>query len=205
MRWVVGVKQVGLDGWLRRLRGTATFVYIAALCLAVALLVIGFIPGSPVSQALPTSLLSGSDALGGTVPGVVVDPSGEIVFKITDPSLAQRMLYLATMFPGLLLVAEIARRMANLLRGAQDSDPFSAQTARQLTVIAKITAFGGLGVWAVSNVAKWALSATMLESGTAVEPHESPLGWLAVGLIFAAFAQLIARGARMRAELDTVI
>ena len=95
--------------------------------------------------------------------------------------------------------------MANLLRGAQDSDPFSAQTARQLTVIAKITALGGLGVWAVSNVAKWALSATMLESGTAVEPHESPLGWLAVGLIFAAFAQLIARGARMRAELDTVI
>ena len=143
--------------------------------------------------------------MGGIVPGVVVDPAGEIVFKVTDPSLAQRMLYLATTFPGLLLVAEIARRMANLLRAAQDSDPFTAQTARELTVVAKITAFGGLGVWAVSNVAKWALSATMLESGAAVAPHESPLGWLAVGLIFAAFAQLIARGVAMRAELDTVI
>jgi hypothetical protein len=194
-----------LDRWLRRLRGTATFVYVAALCLAVALLVIGFIPGSPVTLGLPTSLLSGLDRVGGVATGVVVDPAGEIVFKITDPSLAQRMLYLATTLPGLLLVAEVARRMANVLRAAQESDPFTAQTARALTVVAKITAFGGLGVWAVSNVAKWALSATMLESGTAVEPHQSPLGWLAVGLIFAAFGQLIARGVDMRAELDTVI
>jgi Protein of unknown function (DUF2975) len=194
-----------LDKWLRRLQGTATFVYIAALCLAVALLVIGFIPGSPVTLGLPTSLLSGTGGISGVVRGVVVDPAGEIVFKIADPSLAQRMLYLATTLPGLLLVAEVARRMANLLRAAQDSDPFTAQTARELTVVAKLTAFGGLVVWAVSGAAKWVLSATMLESGSAVQPHDSPLGWLAVGLIFAAFAQLIARGVAMRAELDTVI
>ena len=135
----------------------------------------------------------------------MVDPAGWIVLKITDPSLAQRMIYLATTVPGLLLVAEVARRLANVLRAAQDSDPFTARTARELTVVAKITAFGGVGVWAVSNVAKWALSATMLESGTAVGPRQSPFGWLAVGFIFAAFAQLIARGVAMRAELDTVI
>ena len=194
-----------LDRWLRRLRGTATLVYIAALCGAVALLVIGFIPKSPVTLELPTKLLTGSDSLGGIARGVVVDPAGEIVFKITDPSLGQRMLYLATTLPALLLVAEIARRMANVLRAAQDRDPFTAQTARELTVVAKITALGGLGVWAVSNAAQWALSVTMLNSGVAVEPHQSPLGWLAVGLIFAAFAQLITRGVAMRAELDTVI
>jgi hypothetical protein len=194
-----------LDKWLPRLRGTATLVYIAALCGAVALLVIGFIPRSPVTLQLPTSLLSGSDRVGGIVPGVVVDPAGGVVFKITDASLAQRMIYLATTLPALLLVAEVARRMANVLRAAQDNDPFTEQTAGELTVVAKITAFGGLGVWAVSNVAKWMLSATMLKSGAAAEPHQSPLGWLAVGLIFAAFAQLIARGAAMRAELDTVI
>ncbi len=34
---------------------------------------------------------------------------------------------------------------------------------------------------------------------------ETPLAWLAVALIFAAFGQLIARGVAMRAELDTVI
>jgi hypothetical protein len=194
-----------LDRWLPRLRGTATLLYIAALCGAVALLVIGFIPRSPVTLGLPTASLSGTSRLGGIASGVVVDPAGAVVFKITDPSLAQRMLFVATTVPGLLLVAEIARRMANMLRAAQDSDPFTAQTARELTVLAKITAFGGLGVWAVSNAAKWTLSATMLKSGAAVEPHQSPLGWLAVGLIFGAFAQLIARGAVMRAELDTVI
>ena len=194
-----------LDKWLPRLRGTATFVYIAALCLAVALLVIGFIHGSPVTLELPTALLPGSGSVSGIVPGVVVDPAGWIVLKITDPSLAQRMVYLATTVPGLLLVAEVARRLRNVLRDAQDSDPFTAQTARELTVVAKITAFGGVGVWAVSNAANWALSTTVLESGAAVGPRWSPIGWLAVGFIFAAFAQLIARGVAMRAELDTVI
>ncbi|MFI5099268.1 MAG: DUF2975 domain-containing protein [Actinomycetes bacterium] len=194
-----------MDRWLPRLRGTATFVYIAALCLAVALLVIGFIPGSPVTLELPTALLPGSGSVSGIVPGVVVDPAGWIVLKITDPSLAQRMVYLATTVPGLLLVAEVARRLRNVLRDAQDSDPFTAQTARELTVVAKITAFGGVGVWAVSNAANWALSTTVLESGAAVGPRWSPIGWLAVGFIFAAFAQLIARGVAMRAELDTVI
>ena len=66
-------------------------------------------------------------------------------------------------------------------------DPFTAQTTRELTVVAKITAFGGLGVWVVSNVAKWALSATMLESGAAV-----------------AAARLAARMARRRAHLRRV-
>jgi hypothetical protein len=194
-----------LRTWLRRLRATATVVYVAALCGAVALLVIGFIPGSPVTVELPTALLPGWDGLGGIAPGVVLDPAAEVIAKITNPSLAQRMIYLATMLPGVLLVADIARRMANLLRTAQDSDPFTAQTARELTVLAKITAFGGLGVWVVSNAANLALSATVLTSGATIQAHQSPLGWLAVGLIFAGFAQLIARGVAMRAELDTVI
>jgi hypothetical protein len=45
----------------------------------------------------------------------------------------------------------------------------------------------------------------MLESAVPFKPHESPLGWLAVGLIFAAFALILDRGVLMRAELDTVI
>jgi hypothetical protein len=120
--------------------------------------VIGFIPKSPVRVALPTELLSGLDRLGGVVAGVVLDPMGTTVLRITDPSLGQRMLYLATTLPALLLVGEIARRMSNLLRAGRDTDA-----------------------------------------------HQTPLGWLAVGLIFAGFAQLIARGVDMRAELDTVI
>ena len=194
-----------LGTWLRRLRATATFVYIAALCLAVALLVIAFIPKSPVTLALPTASLSGLGRVGGVAPGVVIDPTGSVVFSVTDPSLAQRLLYMATLVPGLLLVAEVARRMASLLRAAQDTDPFTTQTARQLTVVAKITAFGGVGVWVVSSIASWVLSATMLDAGTPAQLQSSPLGWLAVGLIFAAFAQLIARGVDMRTELDTVI
>jgi hypothetical protein len=199
------MEQARLGTWLGRLRGTATFVYIAALCAAVAVLVIAFIPRSPVMLGLPTDMLSGLSSVGGVEPGVIVDPDGEIIFTITDPSLAQRMLYLTTTLPGALLVAEIARRMAKLLRAAQDSDPFTIRTARDLTVVAKITAFGGVGVWAANIIAKWALSATMLTSGAAVDPVQSLLGWLAVGFIFAAFGQLIARGVTMRAELDSVI
>jgi hypothetical protein len=149
----------------------------------VAALVIAFIPGSPVTVELPATRLAGLTA------GVTLDPAGFADFRVTDPSLAQRLLHAATVVPGLLLVAEMARRMAAVL----DSDPFTAGTARQLTLLAKVTAFGGLVPWVVTIVAKWLLSATVLD------------GAAAVGLIFAAFAQLITRGVAVRSELDTVI
>jgi hypothetical protein len=199
------MEERSLDTWLRLLRSTATFVFIAAVCLAVALLVIAVIPGSPVRLALPTSLLSGSDGVGGTVSGVAVDHGGQVAFSVSDPSLGQRLLYAAITVPGLLLVAEVARRLANLLRAALEHDPFIPQTARALTRVAMITALGGLVVWATGSIAAAVLSATMLDSGTAVAPHGSPLGWLAVSLIFVAFARLIERGVGMRAELDTVV
>ena len=194
-----------LGTWLRWLRATATFVFIAALCLAVAVLVIALIPGSPVTQELPAAALTGLDRVGGVTAGVAVDPSGWIPFTIHDPSLAQRLLYLLTVLPGLVLVAEIARRMANLLRGAQASDPFTADTARALVAVGKLTAFAGLGAWILSQIAQGVLSATMLTSSVTFRPHQTPLGWLAVGLIFAAFGQILDRGVTMRAELDTVI
>ena len=63
-----------------------------------------------------------------------------MAFELTDASLGQRLLSLLAVIPALLLVAEIARRMAKLLRAAQDTDPFTARTVRGLTVVAKITA-----------------------------------------------------------------
>ena len=192
-----------LGTWLRWLRATATFVFIAALCLAVAVLVIALIPGSPVTQELPAAALTGLHGVGGVTAGV--DPSGWIPFTIHDPSLAQRLLYLLTVLPGLVLVAEIAHRMANLLRGAQASDPFTADTARALVAVGKLTAFAGLGAWILSQIAQGVLSWTMLTSSVTFKPHQTPLGWLAVGLIFAAFGQILDRGVTMRAELDTVI
>ena len=59
---------VGNSTGLRWLRATATFVQIAALCLAVAV-VIDFIPGSTVSQDLPAAALTGLDGIGGSPPG----------------------------------------------------------------------------------------------------------------------------------------
>ena len=147
-----------LGTWLRWLRATATFVFIAALCLAVAVLVIALIPGSPVTQELPAAALTGLHRVGGVTAGVAVDPSGWIPFTIHDPSLAQRLLDLLTVLPGLVLVAEIARRMANLLRGAQASDPFTADTARALVAVGKLTAFAGLGAWILSQIAQGVLS-----------------------------------------------
>jgi hypothetical protein len=158
-----------------------------------------------VTQELPAAALTGLDRVGGVTAGVGVDPSGWVPFTVHDASLAQRLLDLLTVLPGLVLIAEIARRMANLLRAAQASDPFTATTARALVTVGKLTAFGGLGAWIVSQVAQGLLSATMLASTLTYKPHQSPLGWLAVGLIFAALGQILDRGVAMRAELDTVI
>jgi hypothetical protein len=195
----------GLNRWLRWLRATSTFVCIAALCLGVGLLVIALVPGSPVRQQLPVGGLSGLDHIGGIDHHAVLDRAGRILFTIAQASLPQRLLYLATMLPGLLLIAEIARRMAGLLRAAQDSDPFTPHTASALAALAKVTAFGGFGVWLLSQLAQDVLAGTLLTTHTAIQPDKSLLWWLAVGLIFAAFGQLITRGVDIRAELDTVI
>ena len=45
----------------------------------------------------------------------------------------------------------------------------------------------------------------MLVSGRSFQPHQTPLGWLALGLIFAVIGKILDRGVGMRAELDTVI
>jgi len=194
-----------LNTWLRWLNATATFVFIAALCLAVALVVIAFIPGSPVTQALPASALDGLDHVGGVTSGVAVDSSGWVPFTVHDPSLTDRLLFMLTQVPGLLLIAEIARRMARLLRDARAGDPFTADNVHALTTLGKLTAFVGLGTWVTSQVAQAVLCARMLTSPPTYQPHHTPLGWLAVGLIFAAFARILDRGVAMRTELDTVI
>jgi len=196
---------VSLTTWLRWLHATAMFVYITALCLAVALLVIAFIPGSTVSQELPAAALTGLDQLGGVTAGTGLDPSGWATFQIHDPSSIQQLLQLLTEVPGLLLIAEIGRRMANLVRDAQDTDPFTTHTARALATLGKLTVWVGLGTWILSQVAQWVLSAMMLTSSFTYQPHDTPLGWIAVGLIFAAFGRILDRGVAMRAELDTVI
>lgn len=194
-----------INTWLRWLRATATFVFVAALCLAVAALVIVFVPGSSLSQGLPADGLSGLDRVGGVGAGAAVDPSGWIAVRVQDPSVPQRMQYLLTVLPGLGLVAEIARRMAALLRQAQAHDPFSAGTARSLVVAGRLTVIAGLGTWLLSQAAQAALSGTILTSPVTFKPHQSPLGWLAVGLILVAIGRILERGVAMRTELDAVI
>ena len=193
------------EKWLHRLRVTATIIYIVALCVAVAVLVIDFIPHSPVPAALRATDVPGLDAVSGLPAGVTVDSASTLAVKIAEPSVAQRLLYLVVVLPSLALIALIAWRMANLLRAALASDPFTPQTVRALTALAKITAVGGIAVWAMTYLATWALSATVLDEAGTTRPDYAPLAWLAVALIFAAFGQLIARGVAMRAELDTVI
>ena len=96
------------DKWLHRLRVTATIVCTVALSLAVAVLVIAFIPHSPVTAALPAKDVPGLDHVSGLAAGVTVDPAGTIAVKIAEPSVAQRLLYLDVVLPGLTLVAVIA-------------------------------------------------------------------------------------------------
>ena len=201
----MNTNRLHLGTWLRWLRATARIVSGTALCLAVAVLVIAFIPGSPVTQELPATALSGLGRVNGVTAGVGIDPSGWVPFTIHDPSFVQRLLYLLPVLPGLVLVAEIARRMAKLLRAAEASDAFTASTARALITVGKLTAFAGLGVWIISQIGQGLLSATMLSASVTFHPHHTPFGRIAVGLIFAAFGQILDRGVAMRTELDTVI
>jgi hypothetical protein len=194
-----------LDTYLKWLRVTATLVFIAGLCVSVALIVIAFIPGSPAHADLPAQALSGLNHIQGVDAGVAVQRSGWLPFAVDDPSLAQRLLYLLTMLPGLLVIAEIARRMGAVVHTAEASNPFTEETAGALITIGRLTALAGLAAWAVSEVAGVVLARTMMDSADHLRPHHSPLGWLAVGLILAGFGVILERGVEMRAELDTLI
>jgi hypothetical protein len=192
------------DPWLRRLRATATFVQIAALCLAVAVSVIGLIPGSSASFPLPASVL-GAVPAHGVDPSAAVDTGGLVAFSVAHPDLAQRLLLIATVLPGLVLIAELARRLGRLLRAAEGGEPFTLATVEQLTRIAIACASGGLVVWLVRIAARGGLAATVLDSDPPLNPDPSLLGWFGVALVFAAFARLVRRAAVLRDELDAVI
>ena len=176
------------------------------MAFLVALVAIAIAPKSPVRLDIATVKLTGLDRIVGLTPGVVVDSAGRLPVEFTDPSLGVRLLNLAVFIPGLLLVAEIARRMARLLRAAEQHDPFTHQTVRALGGVARLTAIGGVGVWAIAAIARWVLSSHVLSTGTDVTLlRQSPVGWLGVALIIAGFSQVVARGVAMRTELDAVI
>ncbi|MBI4944567.1 MAG: DUF2975 domain-containing protein [Actinobacteria bacterium] len=190
---------------LRLLQGSATTVHVVALCLAVAVLVIAFVPGAPVTVQLPAHLFGTPAPLTGTLPGAALDPAGQLAFTLADPTPVQRLLQAAIIVPDLLVVAEVARRLAGLLRSAREHDPFTAQTVRRLTTVAKIAALGGSATWLLGVVAAWGLASTVVDPWVPVQPTGGLLGWLAVGLVIAGFAQLVDRGVDLRSELDTVI
>lgn len=194
-----------LDVRLRGLRVTAAVVSVVALCLAVALAVVALVPGSPVVQVLPASALAGATPPGTVAAGVAVDPAGWVPFSVHDASLVQRLLHLLTEFPGIVLIALVARRVARLLHAARAGDPFTPGTAATLVSVGTLVAVGGAGTWLLSQVAQAALTRTMLAGDRVFTPHDSPLGWVAAGLVVVAVGRIVGRGVALRAELDTVI
>jgi hypothetical protein len=198
------LEELEQHGFLEPLTAEERYSYVKRGCWRI-IFIRGQAAQSDPSPPEPTSELVEALKQRGVTAKVAADASGWVSFRVHDPSPAQRLLYLLTVLPGLAVIAEIARRMANLLRTAQAGDPFTPSTARALGTVAKITSFAGVATWFVSQVAQGVLSGTMLTSPVRFQPHESPLGWLAVGLIFAALGKILDRGVAMRAELDTVI
>jgi hypothetical protein len=196
-----------VDRWHRRLLGVSTFVAGSALSLAVALVVIAVVPGSPAQvgvRAGDVGDLAGqvAGAFDGTLTFV---PSAFVHFDVTDPSLGQRLLYAGTTVPSLLLIAEVARRIRRLLREAEQSGPFGPFVSRELVTLAKLTGLGGFIVWTIAIVARWALVASVTSESSAAQPDASIVAWWGTALVFAVFANVMRRGADMRADLDTVV
>jgi Protein of unknown function (DUF2975) len=192
--------------WLGRTRGAAVFIQWASLSLAVAVVVIGIAPKSPVLLDVSVARLANFDRIGGVASNVRIDQAGRLALRLIDASFSVRMLNLGTTVPGLVLIAEIARRMAKLLRRAERNDPFTDETSRELSRVAIVAAVGGIAVWAIASVVRWQLSSYVLTSGRDASLLEgSPVGWLGTGLIIAAFGQVVRRGVAMRTELDAVI
>jgi hypothetical protein len=99
----------------------------------------------------------------------------------------------------------LARR---LITGVITADPFTLRTVRRLRVLGVVVLAGG----AVSELTEYVTARVLLDS--AVSPglrswaqpdYHVTFWWLITGLTLLAVAEVVRRGHRLRAELDTVI
>jgi hypothetical protein len=162
----------------------------------------------PANSDLLSRALAGVPAkaitgLSGSVGGMV-DADSTVEVTIAEPSKHQAIAHAFTALPGLLVVLTMLMMLARIVRAARLADPFTGETVGRLRVLAASILIGGVAANMVETVAALNLALTVTP-GSFAATWVFPGQWLLLSFGFLAIAEVIKRGAAMRAELETVI
>ncbi|ADD44048.1 DUF2975 domain-containing protein [Stackebrandtia nassauensis] len=156
------------------------------------------VPGTVADQPVITATEGLSDR-------AAVAADGGIDVVITDPTLGEYGLSLLTWLPGYCLIMVVTGMLFTMIRRARRTDPFTAATVTTLRRLGSVALIGGVAVQLAAMLANYALSGSVLASGTAGAFDYFPWGWVLGGLAAYTVADIMARGRRMREDLDGVI
>ena len=150
-----------------------------------------------VTGPLPAALARPGEGVQGPLTGTV---------SIPDPSLGERVLVLLPLLLGLVLAVVAARLLLGLVRALRTGDPFTAVNARRLAWLGLLIATGGFGVQVVDTITQDLLLRAALPVGQD-RPSSYDLSYWPVPVSLFAFclAEVVARGARMREDVEGLV
>ena len=161
--------------------------------------------GDSVTFAVPAGSVGGlADVRGSLRPNVAVDAGGLVDVAVAGPSAGQRVLSALTGLPSYVVGLVLLGLLWHTVRAARRTGPFSPVLARRLRLLGVVALAGGLIADVIETVATFLASETVFD-GFLSASYAYSWWWLLLGLGFLAIAELIGRGATMRAELDEVV
>jgi len=182
--------QVLLEGLLWALPGAAL--------LQVGVQLVQAVRGNALSSQghVPDALVRVSEPVVGPLSGTVV---------VADPTAAQYAWSLVPSVVLLVLALVVTRLLLGVVRGLRDGDPFTRANARRLRVLAVVVVVSGVLVPIVRTMAHDVVLDPLLPDGPRTATLQLDL-WPALGGILVGFlAEVFARGARLREDVEGLV
>jgi hypothetical protein len=189
--------------WLGEMQA-ALMLGTGAVGVAITVVVWEVVTGAPMVSRVPAEAIAGMSGSSAGLTGAMVAADSMVEVRIAEPSTSQVIAHALTTLPGLLVVLVMLAMLARIVRAARRADPFTGQTVRRLRVLAISILVGGVLASVVETIAEFNLSLSVTPGSISAQ-WALPGQWMLLGFGFLAVAEVINRGAMMRAELDTVI
>lgn len=191
--------------WLRGFAGVLWFFLVTAGVGTVAAIT-AVLTGKRLPVAVPINHVWTTGPLTGVMAGTTLDDRGYIDVYVTEPTLGQSALSVATWLPTAAVLLAMLALLLNLVRGVRRSGPFTTLTVRRLRRLGAVVTAGGVLAAPAEFLARFSLVGTVTDAGPAgTLSLTAPLTWLLAGVGYLAIAEIVNRGRDLRQELDEVI
>ena len=143
------------------------------------------------------------DALVRPPAGVTGPLSGTVLVR--DPGASDYGWDLLPLLLTLVVAMSAAFLLLGLARGLRDGDPFTTVNARRLTSLAVLVTVGGLSLQMLHDISQEALLAAALPDQELVPAFEVSFWPAPVGMLIFFLAEVFARGARLRDDVEGLV